>query len=72
MERLPRTPDLPDQDRAQDHPDRLAYVHQPVLCRVWPDHGGFRCRTDPGPDRIPVPAEVLRPGRCILRPEGLI
>ena len=72
VERLPRTPDLPDQDRAQDHPDRPAYVHQPVLCRVWPDHGGFRCRTDPGPDRIPVPAEVLRPGRCILRPEGLI
>ena len=69
---FPRTPDLPDQDRAQDHPDRPAYVHQPVLCRVWPDHGGFRCRTDPGPDRIPVPAEVLRPGRCILRPEGLI
>ena len=72
VERLPRPPDLPDQDRAQDHPDRPAYVHQPVLCRVWPDHGGFRCRTDPGPDRIPVPAEVLRPGRCILRPEGLI
>lgn len=72
VERLPRTPDLSDQDRAQDHPDRPAYVHQPVLCRVWPDHGGFRCCTDPGPDRIPVPAEVLRPGRCILRPEGLI
>ena len=71
MERLPWPPDLPDQDRAQDHPDRSAYVHHPVFRRVRPDHGGLCGGTDPGADRVPLPAEVFCAGRGIHRHQGL-
>ena len=71
LERLPWPPDLPDQDRTQDNPDRSAYVHHPVFCRVRPDHGGLCGGTDPGADRVPLPAEILRAGRGIHRHQGL-
>src|SRR5699024_783063 len=72
VERLPWSVDLFKDRIQEDNPARTENVRGTVFRRVRADHGRFRHHPDSGADRVPLPAEVLRGGRCLNRFKGLI
>lgn len=71
LERFSRADDLPDQDRAEDRPDRPAHVHLAIFGRIRADHGSLRRRPHSGSRRLPLSPAFLRRGHRLDGTEGL-